>query len=77
MKCSHFRFAAALEEKPVDALRDIKKAYVNVGEDESWEMFKSFAILRSVLHREGLDDLEIRTEIVAGAGHVGAMPISL
>jgi predicted alpha/beta superfamily hydrolase len=66
-----------LDELAADSLATAKKVYVSVGEQESWEMLKSFDILRSALKHKGFEDARLKTEIIASSGHVGAMPISL
>jgi len=60
-----------------DGLRALKGVYVSVGDEESWEMMRSYAILRTAARRKGVDPLRIKSEIIPSAGHVGAMPISL
>jgi predicted alpha/beta superfamily hydrolase len=72
-----YYLSSELEKMSADQLGAIQRAYVSVGEEESWEMLKSFDILRSALHRNGLEDTRMRAEIIDAAGHVGAMPISL
>lgn len=72
-----YYLAGKLDEMPADSLTTLKRIYVSVGEEESWEMLKSFAILRSAFKQKGLEESRVRTEIIDSAGHVGAMPISL
>ncbi len=72
-----YYLAGKLDEIPANSLTMLKRVYVSVGEGESWEMLKSFDILRSALKHKGLGESRMRTEIIDSAGHVGAMPISL
>jgi predicted alpha/beta superfamily hydrolase len=74
---NEYRLASELKDVPRDRLQSIKKIYLSVGEEESWEMLKGYGILRGALQDRGLAGSRIKTEIVAEAGHVGAMPISL
>ena len=66
-----------LAKVPPDGFRALKGIYVSVGDEESWEMLRSYGILRTALKRRGVGSPRARTEIIASAGHVGAMPISL
>ena len=72
-----YYLSTALKKLPAATLSMVQRVYVSVGEDESWEMLKSFGLLRSALGREGAEGLKIKTEIIESSGHVGAMPISL
>ncbi len=72
-----YYLSSMLEEGPADRLAAIEKVYVSVGEEESWEMLKSFDLMRSALTRTAGGGPEIKAEIIDAAGHVGAMPISL
>jgi len=38
---------------------------------------KGYGMLRDALHDKGVSGVRIKCEIIADAGHVGAMPISL
>lgn len=60
-------------EDPLQAGR----VYVSVGEEESWDMLRSYDSVRSALAKAGVESLEYKAEIIDAAGHVGAMPISL
>lgn len=71
---NEFYLAAELKNLPADRFHHIRKVYLSVGEDESWEMFKGFAMLRAVFKEKGLDDSRLQTEIIDSTGHVGAMP---
>jgi uncharacterized protein len=55
----------------------IKKIYLSVGDEESWEMLKSYDLLRSALHKLDIEQWKLKFEIIGSSGHVGAMPISL
>ncbi|MFH1312701.1 MAG: alpha/beta hydrolase-fold protein [Candidatus Eisenbacteria bacterium] len=72
-----YYLASDLEEMSADRLETIKKVYLSVGEEESWEMLKGFGILRSAFHEKGFEDSRVKAEIIDSAGHVGAMPIAL
>lgn len=72
-----YYLSSELEALSPDQLQTIKRVYVSVGEEESWEMLKSFDLLRAALHRKGFEDPRMKTEIIDAAGHVGALPISL
>lgn len=58
-------------------LESIKKIYLSVGEEESWEMLKGYGMLRDALETKGFTRPRAKMEIISEAGHVGAMPISL
>jgi len=72
-----YYLTSELENLPVDQFSMIKKIYVSVGDEESWEMLKSFDLLRSALHQTGFENPRLKYEIIESSGHVGAMPISL
>ena len=72
-----YGLAHELERVPVQRLEAVRRLYLSVGEDESWEMLKGYGLVRDALARAGLDAPRAKTEIIADAGHVGAMPISL
>jgi len=74
---NQFQLATEFGSAPADTLRSIKKVYLSVGEGESWEMLKGYGMLRDALHDKGFGASRMKAEIVADAGHVGAMPISL
>ena len=69
--------ALELEKEPAKRLETVKRVYVSVGEEESWEMLKGFGLVREALSGKGLEGPRAKWEIIAGAGHVGGMPISL
>ncbi|MBU1636196.1 hypothetical protein KKC97_00840 [bacterium] len=66
-----------LEQIPPYKFDEIERVYVSVGEDESWEMLKSYDLLRSALNGLEIEDSKLKFEIISSSGHVGAMPISL
>ena len=68
-----FEFAKA----PAARIDSIKRIYLSVGADESWEMLKGYGILRDALHEKGFGEPRSKAEIIEDAGHVGAMPIAL
>jgi predicted alpha/beta superfamily hydrolase len=72
-----YYLASELEEMSAEHLQAVKRVYVSVGEEESWEMLKSYDILRTAFQQKGIEDSKIKTEMINEAGHVGAMPISL
>ena len=72
-----YYLAAALEELTAERLAVIGRVYLSVGEEESWEMLKSYDILRSAFQQTGFEAPRLKVEIIPDAGHVGAMPISL
>jgi predicted alpha/beta superfamily hydrolase len=74
---NEYYLAAGLKNLPADRLKNVRKVYVSVGADESWEMLKGFAMLRAALKEKGLDDSRLQTEIIGSSAHVGAMPIAL
>jgi predicted alpha/beta superfamily hydrolase len=74
---NEYRLAAEFEKTPEERLRSIKKIYLSVGEEESWEMLKGFGLLRGAFQHKGFTDPRIKAEIIPDAGHVGAMPIAL
>lgn len=72
-----YGLAHELEKLPARRLETVRRVYLSVGEDESWEMLKGYGLLRDALARNGLEAPRAKAEIIAEAGHVGAMPISL
>jgi predicted alpha/beta superfamily hydrolase len=66
-----------LESVPADRLRAIKKVYLSAGEEESWEMLKSFAMVRAALEDKCSASAKLKTQVVDESGHVGAMPTAL
>lgn len=72
-----YSVATETEKLPAGILRPVKKVYVSAGEEESWEMLKSFAMLRAALRQQEFSDSRLKTEIIGASGHVGAMPVSL
>jgi len=58
-------------------LQSVRRVYLSVGENESWEMLKGFAMLRDALKGRGLGDSRLKAEVIGSAGHVGAMPTAL
>jgi len=74
---NEYRLAAEFEKTPEDLLRSIRKIYLSVGEEESWEMLKGYGLLRDALQHKGLTGSRIKAEIIPEAGHVGAIPIAL
>lgn len=74
---NNYYLSSELEKLSSDQLSSIKKIYLSVGEEESWEMLKSYALLRSIFLKQSLSDKHLKMEIIPNSGHVGAMPISL
>lgn len=74
---NNFYLASELGEMTAERLQTIKKVYLSVGEEESWEMMKGFCMLRDTFKEKGFEESKIKTEIIAASGHVGAMPIAL
>ena len=72
-----YGFARELEGVPAKRLEAVRRLYLSVGEDESWEMLKGYGLVRDGLARAGLHAPRAKMEIIAEAGHVGGMPISL
>jgi uncharacterized protein len=72
-----YYLAAELESVPVEQFSVIQKIYLSVGDEESWEMLKSYDLLRTALLEKDFDDSRLKQEIIGSSGHVGAMPISL
>ena len=68
---------SSLPRPRAERLDSIKRIYLSVGADESWEMLKAYGILRDALHKNGFGESKLKTEIIQDAGHVGAMPIAL
>ena len=66
-----------LESATARSRSGIRRLYLSVGEEESWEMLKGYGLVRDALARGGLDGPRLKTEVIADAGHVGGMPISL
>ena len=61
---NHYYLGPELEKMPPDRLRAIKRVYLSVGEEESWEMLKGFDILRSALREKGFTDSRAKMEII-------------
>jgi len=74
---NEYYLASELESVPLDQLSMIRKIYISVGDEESWEMLKSFDLLRSALRQLEFENSRFKQEIIESSGHVGAMPISL
>jgi len=74
---SEYTLAFEFEKAPAKGLESVKRIYLSVGDEESWEMFKGFGILRDALKEKGLEGPRAKAEIIRDAGHVGAMPIAL
>ena len=74
---NEYYLTAELENMPLDQFSMIRKIYVSVGDQESWEMLKSYDLLRSALQEKGFESMRLKLEIIDSSGHVGAMPISL
>ena len=74
---NEFYLGSNLENMPADRFQHIRKVYVSVGGNESWEMLKGFAMLRDALGAKGLDDSRLKAEMIDSTGHVGAMPTAL
>jgi hypothetical protein len=72
-----YALALELQRAPAGSLESVRRVYVSVGEEESWEMLKGFGLVRGALSAKGLESPRLKTEIIPEAGHVGGMPISL
>lgn len=74
---NEYYLGPALAGQSPDRLRPVKKVYLSVGEEESWEQLKGFGMVRDALHEKGLEDARLKAEIIPASGHVGAMPTAL
>jgi len=74
---NEFSLATEFEKTPPQRLDLIRRVYLSVGEEESWEMLRGFCSLRDALRQKGVTDSRLKAEIIGQAGHVGAMPIAL
>ena len=74
---NEFYLLTELDNIPAGRFDHVKKVYLSVGEDESWDMFKGFAMMRATLKEKGLDGSRLEAEIIDSTGHVGAMPTAL
>jgi hypothetical protein len=60
-----------------ERLQAIKKVYLSVGEEETWEMLKGFDVLRHAFRDQGFDRARLKAQIIPESAHVGAMPTAL
>lgn len=74
---NEYYLPAELKQTSPDKFAAIERIYLSVGDEESWEMLKSYDLLRSALHELGFKDNRLKLELISSSGHVGAMPISL
>jgi hypothetical protein len=74
---NEYSLAFDFEKTPAKQLESVKRIYLSVGDEESWEMLKGFGILRDALKEKSFDGPRAKTEIIRDAGHVGAMPVAL
>jgi len=74
---NEYGLALEFEKEPAKNLDSVKKVYLSVGEDESWEMLKGYGMLRDAFLEKGFREPRAKMEIIEDAGHVGAMPIAL
>jgi predicted alpha/beta superfamily hydrolase len=74
---NEYTLALEFEKAPAKDLESVKRIYLSVGDQESWEMLKGFGILRDALKEKGFEGPRAKAEIIRDAGHVGAMPIAL
>lgn len=72
-----FSLGAELAKLPAERLQGIRKAYVSVGEEESWEMLKGFGMVRAAFLEKDVAGAKLKAEVINASGHVGAMPIAL
>jgi predicted alpha/beta superfamily hydrolase len=72
-----YRLAFEFKSIPAERLESVRRIYMSVGAEESWEMLKGFGILRDALQEDGFKEPRARMEIIADAGHVGALPIAM
>jgi hypothetical protein len=74
---NEYALAFEFEKVPGKGLESVKRIYLSVGDEESWEMLKGFGILRDALKEKGFEAPRAKAEIIRDAGYVGAMPIAL
>ena len=72
-----FELVSSFHDAPSKGLEGVRRVYVSVGEEESWEMLRGFGALRDTLREKGLDGSRLKAETIREAAHVGAMPIAL
>jgi predicted alpha/beta superfamily hydrolase len=74
---NEFYLGSDIENVPEARFQNVRRVYLSVGEKESWDMLKGFAMLRYALKKKGLNDSRLEARVIDSTGHVGAMPTAL
>ncbi len=72
-----FELVSSFHDAPSKGLEAVRRIYLSVGEEESWEMLRGFGALRDALREKGFGGPRLKAEVIREAAHVGAMPIAL